>query len=81
MEKCMLGVISVCFGIADTCWSEVLMAIFSCCRASEVKEHEFFKGIDWQQVYLQKVTVVFDLRTVTHVFLLCYLSCSAGGLQ
>ncbi|KAA0704400.1 Beta-adrenergic receptor kinase 2 [Triplophysa tibetana] len=22
--------------------------------ASEVKEHEFFKGIDWQQVYLQK---------------------------
>ncbi|MED6268246.1 Beta-adrenergic receptor kinase 2, partial [Characodon lateralis] len=23
--------------------------------ALEVKEHQFFKGIDWQQVYLQKV--------------------------
>lgn len=23
--------------------------------AQEVKEHPFFKGIDWQQVYLQKV--------------------------
>uniref|UniRef100_A0A8C5IJU8 G protein-coupled receptor kinase n=1 Tax=Junco hyemalis TaxID=40217 RepID=A0A8C5IJU8_JUNHY len=24
------------------------------CSAQEVKEHPFFKGIDWQQVYLQK---------------------------
>lgn len=24
------------------------------CRSDEVKEHPFFKGIDWQQVYLQK---------------------------
>ncbi|KAF3848518.1 hypothetical protein F7725_015015 [Dissostichus mawsoni] len=24
-------------------------------EAPEVKEHQFFKGIDWQQVYLQKV--------------------------
>jgi len=28
----------------------------SCCvnRPEEVKEHPFFKGLDWQQVYLQK---------------------------
>lgn len=25
-------------------------------RADEVKEHVFFAGIDWQQVYLQKYT-------------------------
>ncbi len=24
------------------------------CRAEEVKEHPFFKGVDWTQVYLQK---------------------------
>lgn len=29
---------------------------FSCClcRADEVKEHSFFDGVDWQQVYVQK---------------------------
>ena len=27
-----------------------------CFRADEVKEHPFFAGIDWQQVYLQKYT-------------------------
>lgn len=26
------------------------------CRADEVKDHVFFAGIDWQQVYLQKYT-------------------------
>lgn len=25
-------------------------------RSEEVKEHSFFAGIDWQQVYLQKYT-------------------------
>ena len=25
-----------------------------CFRALEVKEHPFFKGIDWNQVYVQK---------------------------
>ena len=24
------------------------------CRADEVKEHPFFVGVDWQQVYMQK---------------------------
>lgn len=24
------------------------------CRADEVKEHPFFNGLDWQQVYMQK---------------------------
>ena len=24
------------------------------CRALEVKEHPYFKGIDWNQVYMQK---------------------------
>lgn len=33
------------------CWLQLL----SFCSAQEVKEHPFFKGIDWQQVYLQKV--------------------------
>lgn len=28
--------------------------MFSFCRAQEVKEHPFFKTIDWNQVYLQK---------------------------
>lgn len=28
---------------------------FCLLSAVEVKEHPFFKGIDWQQVYLQKV--------------------------
>lgn len=27
-----------------------------CYRSEEVKEHPFFAGIDWQQVYLQKYT-------------------------
>lgn len=26
-----------------------------------MKEHPFFKGIDWQQVYLQKVRLTSDL--------------------
>lgn len=26
------------------------------CRADEVKEHPFFTGLDWQQVYIQKYT-------------------------
>lgn len=25
-------------------------------RADEVKEHPFFTGLDWQQVYIQKYT-------------------------
>ena len=36
-------------------------------RAPEVKEHQFFKGIDWQQVYLQKVSqhcFPFDLKII-----------------
>lgn len=33
------------------CWLPLLLF----CSAQEVKEHPFFKGIDWQQVYLQKV--------------------------
>ncbi|KAG7218779.1 hypothetical protein INR49_019708 [Caranx melampygus] len=28
--------------------------------APEVKEHQFFKGIDWQQVYLQKLSLWAD---------------------
>lgn len=28
--------------------------VASVSRATEVKEHPFFKGIDWTQVYLQK---------------------------
>lgn len=28
--------------------------MFSIHRADEVKEHAFFGGLDWQQVYLQK---------------------------
>ena len=31
-----------------------LLTHFSLIRAQEVKEHPFFKGIDWQQVSLQK---------------------------
>lgn len=30
--------------------------IFLLFRADEVKEHSFFAGMDWQQVYLQKYT-------------------------
>lgn len=38
--------------------------LFLFCSAQEVKEHPFFKGIDWQQVYLQKVK---GWETVTYV--------------
>ena len=30
--------------------------IFFVCRAEEVKEHPFFKDVDWKQVYLLKLT-------------------------
>ena len=34
--------------------SDFLSANFVFSRAQEVKDHAFFAGIDWQQVYLQK---------------------------
>lgn len=43
---------------------------FCLLSAVEVKEHPFFKGIDWQQVYLQKVrtgSLLFFFRNVNEV--------------
>lgn len=33
---------------------DFLYIYISSCRADEVKEHPFFLGVDWQQVYMQK---------------------------
>lgn len=32
----------------------LIFLLFDIIRADEVKEHPFFHGVDWQQVYLQK---------------------------
>ncbi len=32
----------------------MLIERFHPCRSLEVREHEFFRGIDWQLVYLRK---------------------------
>ena len=42
--------------IASThvCMYLMCRCCLACCSASEVKEHPFFAGVDWNQVYHQK---------------------------
>lgn len=45
------------FDINIPSWSLLLYPHrYLTCRALELKEHAYFEGIDWQQVYLQKYT-------------------------
>jgi hypothetical protein len=44
------GVLSLTLSLSHS-----LTLSFSLSSAQEVKEHSFFRGIDWQHVYLQKV--------------------------
>jgi beta-adrenergic-receptor kinase len=37
-------------------WLSFLLLLLFINSADEVKEHSFFGGLDWQQVYLQKYT-------------------------
>jgi len=34
----------------------IFIHLFFIYRSDELKEHPFFEGLDWQQVYLQKYT-------------------------